>query len=162
MSDRLKCARRLNELLESNFLIAKSFRQAREYVKEDHLKRFFQKRASKRYQYAIELSEEIGYLKEAYCSYGPFSASKKKLRMTPGDDLLRLLKVVIKNDKKILKEYRKAMSEVNEASTREILIRHVAAIEKNIRELKYLKTGVTADERRKFSLQIIDNQKEKV
>ena len=153
MSDRLKCAGRLNELLESNFLIAKCFRKIKKSIKEEHLQRLFQKKASKRYQFAIELSEEIGYLKEAYCSYGPFSASKKKLRVSSEQDVVKHLKTIIKNDKKILKEYKNAIAEINEATTREILIRHTAGIEKDLFEIISLKKKLQPQEKPKPDLQ---------
>ncbi|WP_424494848.1 DUF2383 domain-containing protein [Salinimicrobium sp. GXAS 041] len=155
MSNRLKCAGRLNELLESNFLIAKCFRKIKKSTKKEDLQRFFQKKASKRYQFAIELSEEIGYLKEAYCSYGPFSASKKKLWVVPEQDFTRHLKTIIRNDKKILKEYRNAMAEINEAPTREIIIRHAAIIEKDLFELRALKKKIQLQQKSEPDLQTL-------
>ena len=162
MSDRLKCAGRLNELLENNFAVAKTFRKMKRCVNEEHLQNFFQQKASRRYQFAIELSEEIGFLKEAYCSYGPFSPSRKNSRVTMGEDIVSLLKVAIRNDKEILQEYKHAMAVINEASTREILIRHMAAMEKSLMELKTLKAVSAAHEKRKFSLQTIKNKENEV
>ncbi|GHA28022.1 hypothetical protein GCM10007103_06900 [Salinimicrobium marinum] len=141
MSDRIKCTARLNELLESNFFIAKSYKRIMKSVKEENLQTFFRKKASKRFQFAIELSEEIGFLKEAYSSYGPFSPSKRKINISPEENLISLLKKAIKKDKKILKDYNHAMSVINEGSTREILLRHMSIIEKSILELKTLKAA---------------------
>lgn len=141
MSDRLKCAGRLNKLLESNFFVAKYYRRIVRFVEEEALQDFFRRKASKRFQFAIELSEEIGFLKEAYSSYGPFSPIRRSIKISSEEDLLSLLKRSIKNDKKILKEYKKAISEINEGSTREILIRHISIIEKGLLELQTLKAA---------------------
>lgn len=139
MSDRLKCAGQLNQLLESNFYVAKCYRKIKKAVEDESLQKFFQKKASKRFQFAIELSEEIGFLNESRSSYGPFSPF---LRRNPEiyneDHLLNLLKKAIKNDRKILKQYKKSISEINQGSTREILIRHISVIENSILELQTL------------------------
>jgi bacterioferritin (cytochrome b1) len=110
-------------------------------VKEENLQTFFRKKASKRFQFAIELSEEIGFLKEAYSSYGPFSPLKRINSLSSEENLISLLKKSIKKDKKILKDYKQAMSVINEGSTREILLRHMSIIEKSILELKTLKAA---------------------
>lgn len=140
MSDRLKCAGQLNQLLESNFLVAKSYRRITKAVEDESLQKFFQKKASKRFQFAIELGEEISFLKESRSSYGPFSPLKRSLGILNEDNLLSLLKKALKNDKRILKQYKKAISEINQASTREILIRHISIIENSIEDLQTLKS----------------------
>lgn len=138
MSDRLKCAGRLNRLLENNFFVAKHYRKCMEAVRSDALVVFFKKKASRRYRFAIELSEEISFLKGKNSSYGPFSPLKRRPEISANEDLDQLLEKSIRNDRLIYQEYRKALSEINQGSTREILMRHMAYIEDSLRDLRAL------------------------
>lgn len=138
MSDRLKCAGRLNRLLENNFFVAKHYRKCMEAVRDDALVIFFKKKASRRFRFAIELSEEIGFLKGKKCSYGPFSPFRRHPAISANDDLEQLLEKSIRNDRLIYQEYRKALSEINEGSTREILMRHMSYVEDSLRDLRAL------------------------
>ena len=140
MSDRQKCAGRLNRLLENNFYVAKCYRKTMECVAEKSLKTNFQNKASRRFQFAIELSEEIGFLKGAHSSYGPFSPFRRIPAISKNENLLSLLKKSLKNEKAMLRDYKKAIADINEGSSREILIRHTSIIENNILDLKKLKS----------------------
>lgn len=143
MSDRIKCTGLLNRLLENNFFVAKYYRKCLQAVKDEALKTFFSTKASRRFGFAIELSEEIGFLKGTRSSYGPFSPLRRRPVVSANDDLEQLLEKSIRNDRLIYQEYRKALSEINEGSTREILIRHLAYIEDSLRDLRAL-LAVTA------------------
>ena len=140
MSDRLKCAGRLNRLLENNFYVAKCYRKTAESITEKSLRTDFQRKASKRFQFAIELSEEIGFLKGAYSSYGPFSPFRRSPAISRNENLLSLIKKSLKNEKGMLKDYKRAIGDINQGSTREILIRHISVIENNIFHLKRLRS----------------------
>lgn len=128
----------MNRLLEHNFFIAKYYRKCVQVVKNEALTDFFKKKASRRFNFAIELSEEISFLKGTNCSYGPFSSSRRQPRISSDDELETLLEKSIRNDRLVSHEYRKALSEINEGSTREILIRHLSHIENSLRDLKAL------------------------
>ena len=147
MNDRFKCAGKLNRLLENNFFIAKFYRKTVEVVGDEALEKFFKKKASRRFQFAIELGEEIGFLKESYSSYGPFSPYKRRPIISADDSLKSLLKKCINNDREIYKRYKKAISETNEGSTREILLRHMSFIEHSIDDLEALKALAESGER---------------
>lgn len=147
MSDRLKCAGKLNRLLENNFFIAKFYRRTVEVVEEESLVKFFKKKASRRFQFAVELGEEIGFLKESYSSYGPFSPFRRKPAISSDESLKSLLKKCINNDREIYKRYKKAISETNEGSTREILLRHMSFIENSIEDLEALEALANSEER---------------
>lgn len=152
MSDRLKYTVRLNKLLEKNFFGAKVYRKIMHSVEEESLKAYFQKRASKRCQFAIELSEEIGFLKGAHSSYGPFSPLKRNPGIPDGERISNLLEKAMDLDEDILKGYKLAISEINNGSTREILIRHISIVENSILDLQILKAEITATENRQPSL----------
>lgn len=138
MSDRIKCVGRLNRLLENNFFVAKYYRKCLGAVKDEALRTFFRNKASRRFRFAIELSEEIGFLKGTRSSYGPFSPLRRRPVVSAEDDLEQLLEKSIRNDRLIYQEYRKALSEINEGSTREILIRHLSYVEDSLRDLRAL------------------------
>lgn len=152
MSDRLKYTVRLNRLLENNFFGAKVYRKIMKSLEEEPLKEYFHKRASKRCQFAIELSEEIGFLKGAYSSYGPFSPIRRNPGISEGERTSSLLEKAIELDEEILKDYRIAISEINHGSTREILIRHISILEHNILHLQILEAEVIATENNQPSL----------
>lgn len=147
MSDRIKCAGRLNRLLENNFFVAKYYRKCQQTVKDEALKDFFKNKASRRFRFAIELSEEIGFLKGTHSSYGPFSPSRRRPSITAEDDQDQILEKSIRNDRLIYQDYRKALSEINEGSTREILIRHLAYIEDSLRDLRALQAVSSRSEK---------------
>lgn len=147
MSDRPKCTKLLNRLLEHNFFVAKYYRKCVQVVKNEALTDFFKKKASRRFNFAIELSEEISFLKGVNCSYGPFSSSRRQPKISLDDELEILLEKSIRNDRLMTQEYRKALSEINEGSTREILIRHLSHLEDSLRDLKALQAVSTKQER---------------
>ena len=147
MSDRLKCAVKLNRLLENNFFIAKFYRRMVEVVEDESLLKFFKKKASRRFQFAVELSEEIAFLKESYSSYGPFTPSKKEVAISSDESLKSLLKRCLDHDREIFKRYTKAISRTNKGSTREILLRHKSFIENSIEDLEALHTLANPEEK---------------
>ena len=83
----------------------------------------------------IAVGEEMSFLKGDRCSYGPFSSKRRQDRIGSEAHIFSLLSEVKRIDKRIVLEYKKAISEINEGFTREILIRHLSIIEKDIIEL---------------------------
>lgn len=140
MSDQTKRENCLRKLLEDNFKASKICRQIMEAFSDPGLKQYFQKLSSKRGQFAIELGDEIIYFggKEAYVPSRNFvqwpSSSEENRR--------KYLKKALKLHKQSLENYKAALSQVNDGSCREILIRHKAFMEKCVFEIKALQALV--------------------
>lgn len=139
MKERFPWAKYLNGLLHDNFYVAKCYRKTAEAFSDVSLQYYFQKKASKRSQYAIELHEEITFL-GGHSLAGSVYPIKNQPFRTSELDPLQLIRKCIKLNKASIKEYKKAIGEVNIGSSREILFRHKARIEGNLAELKTLKS----------------------
>ncbi len=139
MNDRFKWAKLLNRLLHDNFHVARCYRKTAEAVPDFSLKNHFQKRASRRSQFAIELDQEITFLGGQPSVHDIYPISKKPFIVT-GASACKLIKKCIKLNRNSIKDYQKAISEVNEGSSREILFRHRSKITEGLEELKTLQS----------------------
>lgn len=129
----------LGRLLEDNFTSSKVFRKLTEALKEVSLKYYFQNLASRRSQFAIEISEEISF----YSSKKPFIPSisyDKKRDYNCQENKIKCIKKAIKRNKTSLQKYQESLCRIYDGSSREVLIRHKAYIENCIFELNALKT----------------------
>lgn len=139
MNDRFKWTKLLNRLLHDNFHVARSYRKTAEAMPDVSLKHYFQKRASKRSQFAIELDQEITFLGGNSTVHDIYPITKKPFD-TSEASAYKLIKMCVKLNKKSIKDYQQAISEVNEGSSREILFRHRAKIQEGLIELKTLRS----------------------
>ena len=138
MSDHNNRENYLRKLLEDNFRASKNCRMIKEVVTDPSLKLYFQNLAASRGQFAIELGEEIVY----FGGKQPYVPPKNFVQWPTAseENQQKYLKKALKIHNQSLENYKLALSQVNDGSCREILIRHKAFIEKSIFELKALKT----------------------
>ena len=137
MSDQLNRENYLRKLLEDNFRASRNCRRIKEVVSDPSLKQYFQNLSATRGQFAIELGEEIVY----FGGKKPYVPPKNFVQWpsVSEENQQRYLKKAIKIHQQSLENYKMALSQVNDGSCREILIRHKAFIEKCVFELKALK-----------------------
>lgn len=145
MDERLKWAGRLSELLEINFQIARIYRRTMEASTDPSLKNYLLRQASKRSQFAMELNQDIQSLGGKAASYASTPNYQGfRTRSININDMV-LLKNCIKKDKICLKKYKKALSRVNDGSSREKLLRHQTAVREAIKELKVFKKQLNSN-----------------
>lgn len=129
----------LRGLLEDNFISSRHFRKLMETLEDVSLRYYFQNLASRRSQYAIEISDEITF----YGGKRPFFPSSLYERNREGNcenDKMRCIKKALKVNKASLQKYQESLCRIHDGSCREILLRHKAYIENCIFELKSLKS----------------------
>lgn len=129
----------LRQLLEDNFTSSKYFRKLMEALENVSLRYYFQNLASRRSQFAIEISDEITF----YGGKRPFfpsSFSQRNRENNCEEDKMRCIKKALKINKASLQKYQESLCRINDGSCREILLRHKAYIENCIFELKSLKS----------------------
>lgn len=131
-------SKQLQILIEDNFLVAKHCRTTMETVSEVSLRYYFQKLASRRSQFAMELGQQISPIGEKN-PYIPSSSFAKKWNDISEENKLRNVRKALRLYKHSMKKYKKALSQINDGSCREILIRHKAHLAFAIPELKELK-----------------------
>lgn len=138
MSDHSKREYNLRQLLEDNFIVSKLLRKSAEAISDASLETYFLNLASKRNQFAAELSDEIAF----YGGKKPFfppNAYDRRWRKLAEASAQKITKKAYKLHKSSKEKYQAALSQVNDGSCREILIRHKAYIENASFELKALK-----------------------
>ncbi|MFD2518033.1 hypothetical protein [Salinimicrobium flavum] len=148
MNEQIKRAKQLQELLIDNFLVARHCRKSTEIISEVSLSYYFQKLASKRSQFAVELGQQTTRLQEVKPAVSPASYENRWSEKAP-EDKLKIVRKSIKLYKISLAKYKKALSQINEGGCREILIRHKAHIANTISEMKALKMLLKEKEVRK-------------
>ncbi|WP_029035263.1 hypothetical protein [Salinimicrobium terrae] len=129
----------LRELLEDNFKNARRFRKLIGTLKDVSMKHYFQNIASRRSQFAIEISSEIVF----YSGNRPYFSSKYEERSQEKNyqkNRIQCLKKALKLKKTSLLKYQEALCRIHDGSCREVLIRHKAYLENCIFELKALKS----------------------
>ncbi|MCC8358391.1 hypothetical protein [Salinimicrobium sediminilitoris] len=129
----------LRQLLEDNFKSSKRLRKFTEALEEASLKSYFQKLASRRSQFAIEISEEI-YFFSGKKPFIPSVSYPRKMESNCQENKMKCIKKALKANKNSLLKYQEALCRIHDGSCREVLIRHKAYIENCIFELKSLKT----------------------
>jgi hypothetical protein len=141
----------LRQLLEDNFRSSRRLRKFTEALEEASLKSYFQKIASRRSQFAIEISEEISF----YNGKKPFVPSDSYERIKDNncqENRMKCIKKALKANKISLLKYQEALCRIHDGSCREVLIRHKAFIENCNFELKALKTLLRYDAPKKEEL----------
>ena len=149
MSERLTYVEKLNGLMKHNFLVVNTYKKKSESEERSFLRRFYQHQVIKRSDFITELNEEIQFLGGSPSAYSPGNLQRSAGDKKFAEEAIAGLKTCIKVDKECLKKYRKAISSVNEASSREILIRQKAIIENAITEMKVLKVLTASAEKTK-------------
>ena len=128
----------LRRLLEDNFISSKHCRRSMEALEDVSLKYYFQTLASRRSQFAVEISDEISF----YGGKRPFFPSayyERNREDNREEDRMNYIKKILKINKGSLQKYQEALCRIHDGSCREVLIRHKAYIEHCIIELKALK-----------------------
>lgn len=128
----------LRRLLEDNFMIAGKCRKAAEKVSDVSVRYYLQNMASRRYQFAMELKDEITFYsgKEPYISPHAYDRERKG---GLGRSRLDIVRKILKLAKNSYNNYNEALCRINEGYCREVLLRHKAHIEESIFELKSIK-----------------------
>lgn len=131
----------LQFLIEDNFMVAKHCRNTMESISEISLRHYFQKLAAKRAQFAMELSQQMNNLGEKN-PYLPNTSFENRWSEISEENKLKNVRKCLKLYKLSLRKYKSALSNINEGSCREILIRHKAHFAVIITELKSLKQKI--------------------
>lgn len=127
----------LRQLLEENFRSSRLFRKLMETLKDVSLKYYFQNLASRRSQFAMEISDEIAF----YGGKRPFFPSYERNREENcEEDKKKCIKKALKVNKASLQKYQESLCRIHDGSCREVLLRHKAYVENCIFELKALKS----------------------
>lgn len=141
MNERLRWAKKLNNLVKRNTQIAKTYKKMLTAIPSESIKVILDQHISRTAQCAKELEQEIKYLEvDELLNKRPIYRRDFKIRplklleaTTPV-----LLRYCIKQKKTTIKLYRKTLSRINEGSTREKLIRHISLFETDLNELRSL------------------------
>ncbi|WP_324721792.1 hypothetical protein [Salinimicrobium sp. HB62] len=129
----------LRQLLEDNFISSRRFRKLMETLQDVSLKYYFQNLASRRSQFAMEISDEISF----YGGKRPYFPSSYYERNRDGnseEDKRKCIKKALKINKTSLQKYQESLCRIHDGSCREVLLRHKAYVENCIFELKALKS----------------------
>ena len=138
MAESLNREQKLRELLDDNFGVSKHCRKTVGAIEDASLKYFFQSIASKRAQFASEISDEITFY-GGKVPYIPPAAYERPWPEISEGKKLRAVQICLKLHKKSHRKYCDALSKINDGSRREILLRHKASIEKFMSDLKGIK-----------------------
>ena len=133
-----KKIKQLHFLINDNFTVAKHCRATMETISEISLRHYFQKLATKRSQFAIELGDQLNELGEKK-PYIPTSTYESRWSEISHENKLKNVRKNLKLYKQSLSKYKRALSNINDGNCREILIRHKAIIAGHITELRSLK-----------------------
>lgn len=131
--------KQLQILIEDNFMVAKHCRNTMETISEISLRHYFQKLASRRSQFAMELGQQMNNLGEKN-PYVFSSSFQNRWPEISDENKLKNIKKSLKLFKLSLKKYKEALSKINEGNCREVLIRHKAYFAFTISELMSIKT----------------------
>lgn len=128
----------LQRLMKDNFLSSKECRKLLAALDDIALKEYFQNLASKRSQFAIEISEEIRFYggKKPYF-LSPYERNREEEGI---DDDIKCIKKALKTCKASLLKYQESLCRIYDGTCREVLIRHKAYLEHCVFELKALKS----------------------
>ena len=128
----------LQRLMEDNFLGSRLCRKLTERLKDASLKYYFQTLASRRSQFAFEISDEIEYYggKKPFFPTQPYDRNREE---DCEEDKVKCLKKALRYFKASLLKYQEALCRICDGTCREVLLRHKAALEHNVFELKALK-----------------------
>lgn len=129
----------LRRLLEDNFMSSRLMRKMIEVLEDVSLKHYFQGLASRRSQFAIEITEEIA-LYSGKKPYIPSTNLERNREVEERDDKAKCIKKALKIKKASLQKYQESLCQIHDGSCREILLRHKAYLENCIFELKAIKT----------------------
>ncbi|MEG9328542.1 hypothetical protein SAMN04488034_104118 [Salinimicrobium catena] len=130
--------KQLQLLIEDNFLVAKHCRKTMETIAEVSLRYYFQKLAAKRSQFAMELGTQLNAL-GGKNPYVPTSTFEKRWSDISEENKLKNVRKSLKLYKQSTRNYKRALSYINDGCCREILIRHKAHFARTVPELKALK-----------------------
>ena len=137
--EKKKWIRILDRLWLKNHHVSQFYRRATGVATEAHLKRSLVKYASKRAQFAFELSQQISRLGGKPPVYETFSGGEATISLSFSEENKeRILRKSIEIEKESLELYSHSLSIVNDGGIREILLRHRAAVTIVVRELQKL------------------------
>lgn len=131
-------SKELQLLLDDNFEVAKHCRNTMETISEVSLRYYFQKLAARRSQFAMELGQQISAMGDKN-PYIPTSSFAKKWNDITEENKLKNVRKALKLYKFSIKKYKKALTNINDGCSREILIRHKAHFATVIPELRTLR-----------------------
>lgn len=129
----------LRRLMEDNFIVSRHCRKMTETTEDVSLKYYFQNMATRRSQFAIEISDEISFYGGArpFFPQAPYERERKE---NCEEDRIKCIKKALKICKAGLLKYQEALCRIHDGSCREVLLRHKAFIENSVFELKALKS----------------------
>ncbi len=129
----------LRRLMEDNFISSRYFRKSMETLQDVSLKYYFQNLASRRSQFAIEISEEIAFY-GGKKPFFPIASYDRSWDLNCEENRTKCIKKALKLNKASLLKYQESLCRIYDGSSREVLLRHKAYLENCIFELKALKT----------------------
>lgn len=129
----------LRRLLEDNFTSSKNFRKHMETLEDVSLRYYFQNLASRRSQFAMEISDEIIFY-GGKRSFFPSAYYERNRESNREEDKMQCIKQALKVNKNSLQKYQESLCRIHDGSCREVLLRHKAYIENCVFELKSLKS----------------------
>lgn len=124
-------------LLEDNFMVAKHCRNTMETLSEVSLRYYFQRLASKRSQFALELDSQIAGT-GGKAVHVPSSLYERRWSEISQKNKLRNIRKTLQLYKLSMKRYKQVLSQNNDGNCREVLIRHKAHLAITISELRSL------------------------
>lgn len=139
MYEKRKWAGILNDLWQRNYYVSSFYRRAMETITHPGLKQKFLKSATNRAQLAFELSQQIARLDGTSLKFNKADLHKKGPIISlnlPLENLQRILEKCEHLERESIREYSRALTQINEGRSREVLIRHRKLLETGIKELK--------------------------
>lgn len=155
MDERMRWARKLNNLIKRNFQIARTYKKLIEVIPNDSIKKFLSQKISQVMECANELEQEVDYLEldntimRKSISYSEFKFRSLNLL---GPNASLLLRYCIKQEKSNINFYKKALTRINEGAIREKLMRHISLFEIDLKELKLLESRLNSRKSRNNTL----------
>lgn len=139
-SDKKKWIGILEHLLIMSSRISNFYNRFRNYLTEPSSKNLFLKQASKQAQLVYDLRLQIKAMGGNIPSLGnfPHKVGPTPILAVSGENISRLSTKILEHLSSYRREYHSALRVINDGRCREILIRHRAILESNIKEIKRL------------------------
>lgn len=133
--ERKKWAKKLNNLIRRNVQLTETNTRLLQQTPDGILQDLLKNQIHYAGKFRLELEEEIQNLNFDLISFKSpiiFTAFRGRYLNTIGKDVHLLVRYSIKQKKTILRLYQKALSQINEGSVREKLMRHMAYLEEEL------------------------------
>ncbi len=143
--ERKKWAKKLHNLIRRNVQLSETYSRLLQQTPEGTLRDLLKNQIQCAAKFRMELEEEIQNLNFDLISFKSliiFTAFRGRYLGTIGKNVPLLVKYSIKQKKTILRLYQKALSQINEGSIREKLMRHIARSEEELQNLSLYESTI--------------------